>query len=184
MRRRRFAPLCLALLALLPSAAARAAPYADRPLAEVLHEFSARGLQLIYSSSIVPPEMRVKREPAAGSDLEVLVELLAQHGLRTREVSPGVYAIVRGPASGTAVASGADPATPAPRGALEEIVVASSRYALRFDAPSEHTFTTQAEFDALPRFAEDSLKVVHRLPGAASNGLSGLVIFPTFLQRY
>ena len=177
MRRRRLASAVPLLLAMLHSAAVIAAPpYAGRRLDEVLHEFSARGLQLIYSSRVVPPGLRVKREPAVGTDLEVLADLLAQHGLRTREISSGVHAIVRAPAPapGTAAAPAAGEASAVPVGTLEEIVVASSRYALHYDTPDEHTLTTQAQVDALPRFAEDSLKVVHRLPGAASNGLSGL----------
>ena len=57
---------------------------------------------------------------------------------------------------------------------LEEIVVAASRYSLSADVPDAHTLLTQEEIEGLPRFADDSLKAVHRLPGAASNGLSGL----------
>ena len=57
---------------------------------------------------------------------------------------------------------------------LEEVVVASSRFRLADDSPLERTFLTQAELEALPRLADDSLKAVHRLPAAASNGFSGL----------
>ena len=57
---------------------------------------------------------------------------------------------------------------------LEEIVIAASRYSLASDVPAVHTFLTQAQIEGLPRLADDSLKAVQRLPGAASNGLSGL----------
>lgn len=171
----RLVPAAWALLALLQSAAADAAPpHVGRLLDEVLHEFSAGGLQLIYSSEVVAPGMRVFREPGAGAPLEVLAELLEQHGLLAREVSRGVYTIVRAPVGGAEATGSPVPASRRAGVALEEIVVASSRYALRYEAPDEHTFMTQAQVDALPRFAEDSLKVVQRLPGAASNGLSGL----------
>src|SRR5690606_33458238 len=57
---------------------------------------------------------------------------------------------------------------------LEEIVVATSRYRLAEEDPDAHIFLTQEELRRLPRLADDSLRAVHRLPGAASNGLSGL----------
>ena len=57
---------------------------------------------------------------------------------------------------------------------LEEIVVAASRYSLSAEYPDAHTFLTQSEIEGMPRLADDSLKAVHRLPGAASNGVSGL----------
>ena len=53
-------------------------------------------------------------------------------------------------------------------------MVTASRYSLATDVPGVHAFLSQQEVEALPRLAEDSLKVVHRLPGAASNGLAGL----------
>ena len=52
--------------------------------------------------------------------------------------------------------------------------VAASRYSLAAERADVHTFLTQHEIESLPRFADDSLKAVHRLPGAATNGLSGL----------
>ncbi len=57
---------------------------------------------------------------------------------------------------------------------IAAIVVTASRYSLASDVPEVHTFLSQEELEALPRLAEDALKVVHRLPGAASNGLAGL----------
>ncbi len=58
--------------------------------------------------------------------------------------------------------------------ALEEVVVAASRYSLSAEVPDTHTVFTHAEIEGLPRLADDSLKAVHRLPAAASNGVSGL----------
>ena len=54
------------------------------------------------------------------------------------------------------------------------MVVAASRYSLSSEIPDAHTFLTQGEIEGMPRLADDSLKAVHRLPGAASNGVSGL----------
>jgi len=152
-------------------AALAAPPYAGRPLAEVLQEFSGRGLQLVYSTDLVPPSLRVSDEPAAGDDLAVLQQLLAGHGLRAERVADGVYAVVRAPAVADATLPGAPAAPVAP---LESVVISASRYSLAADIPEVHTFLTQQQLDAIPRLGEDSLKAVQRLPGAATNGLSGL----------
>jgi hypothetical protein len=148
-----------------------AAPYAGRPLQEVLQEISGRGLQLVYSTDLVPPSLVVQREPAAGSDLALLQQLLAEQGLRAERVGEGVYAVVRAPATADAAAPG-PPATPL--ASLESVVISASRYSLAAEIPEAHTFLTQAQLDSMPRLGEDSLKAVQRLPGAATNGLSGL----------
>lgn len=171
---RRIRSAALALACLLVSLAARAGEaYAGRTLDEVLREFSSRGLQLVYNQDLVPPGLRITREPAAGSDLSVLEQLLADQGLRARRVGDGIYAIVRSdvPSAGAAAAAAPSPFAAAP---IENVVVTASRYSLSADVPDVHTFLTQTELAAMPRFADDALKAVHRLPGAASNGLSGL----------
>jgi len=159
------------VLAALTCAAQAAAPYAGRTLDDVLREFSSRGLQLIYNQELVPPNLRVWHEPKAGSDEAVLQQLLAEQGLQAKRVGEGIYAVVRADDPKPEVA--AAPATP-PVPPLENIVVTASRYSLAADLPDVHTFLTQTEVEAMPRFADDALKAVHRLPGAASNGLSGL----------
>jgi hypothetical protein len=147
-------------------------PYAGRPLAEVLQDLREQGLNLVYSSETVPASLHVEHEPAGTRPLAILDEVLAPHGLRTKRAGTDTYVIVRAksapPAPGTGASGGA---TAAP---LEEIVIAASRYSLSADTPDVHTLFTQEQIESLPRLADDSLKAVHRLPGAASNGLSGL----------
>ena len=52
----------LRTLALAPAATA-APPYAGRPLEEVLLELQANGVPLVFTSTVVTPEMRVTAEP-------------------------------------------------------------------------------------------------------------------------
>jgi hypothetical protein len=148
-------------------------PYAGQPLRDVLAEFSRQGLHLVYSSETVPASLRVSREPAPGPAIGVVRELLAEHGLEAKPVGESTYAVVRKaePAPAAAVPPPAPPPAPVP---LEEIVVAASRFSLSAAVPDARTVFTQAEIEGLPRLADDSLKAVHRLPGAASNGVSGL----------
>jgi outer membrane receptor protein involved in Fe transport len=152
---------------------AQGAGYAGRPVADVLRELTLQGLRLIYSSETVPDSLLVLREPTGSTAAEVLDEVLAQHGLQANRVGGDTYAVVRrAPPVDATAEPGTAPSVPGKR--LEEIVVAASRYSLSADVPDAHTLLTQDEIEGLPRFADDSLKAVHRLPGAASNGLSGL----------
>jgi len=147
-------------------------PYAGRPLAEVLQDLGDQGLHLVYSSETVPASLRVAREPAGDTPRAILDEVLAPHGLRAKRAGADTYAIVRAKSPTHAPGPGASGGTTA--APLEEIVIAASRYSLSADTPDAHTLFTQDQIEALPRLADDSLKAVHRLPGAASNGLSGL----------
>ena len=128
-------------------------------------------MRLVYSSEVVPARLRVAVEPTAAAGPALLEELLAPHGLRAEHVGGIVYAVVRRPPQPATAPPAAAPVAPVP---IEEVVVASSRYRLADESLLERTFLTQAELEALPRLAEDSLKAVHRLPGAATNGFSGL----------
>ena len=150
------------------TATGAAPPYLGQPVESALRQLAtSAGLQLVYSSALVPADLVVRAEPAAASPLEAIGQILAASGLALKQIDEGTYAVVRAPR--TASAKHEPAASP-----LDEVVVTSSRYALASDVPDVHTLLTQEELEALPRLAEDTLKAVHRLPGAASNGLAGL----------
>ncbi|HUO67773.1 MAG TPA: TonB-dependent receptor [Gammaproteobacteria bacterium] len=82
--------------------------YANRPVREVLEQLRARGAPLVYSTSLVPPTLRVDHEPQSTEPLEIAREVLAAHGLAI-EQSGGAWLVVRGPSGAVAgtAASGA-----------------------------------------------------------------------------
>ena len=156
-------------------AALAAAPYRGRPVDAVLGELAATGeFQLIYTSAVVPSSARVAVEPTAGPALEVVAQVLAPLGLKLQRVEGRIYSVVPQAGPGDSRATAATAAAGPRDEAIADIVVTASRYTLATDVPEVHAFLSQQEVDALPRLAEDVLKVVHRLPGAASNGLAGL----------
>ncbi len=169
----------MALLAYLGiNAAQAAAPYRGRAVDAVLDELAtAADIQLVYTSAVVPVSTVVDVEPSPGPALETLMQVLAPLGLKLQRVEGRVYSIV--PVSESPDSSTTASALPAARTdprdePIAAIVVTASRYTLAADVPGVHAFLTQDEMAAMPRLAEDALKVVHRLPGAASNGLAGL----------
>lgn len=92
MRSPRVATILLAVACLdaAPLAAAQEATarFEGRSLQEALAILEGDGLDLIYSSDLVPATARVESEPASGSPREVLEALLAPHGLEARD-GPG-----------------------------------------------------------------------------------------------
>jgi hypothetical protein len=153
-----------------------AAPYRGQPVEQVLDELArAANLQLIYTSAVVPPTAVVTVEPTPGPPQETIAQVLAPLGLQLQHIEGRIYSVVPEFASPPTPSPATVPATVAPREErIAEVVVTASRYKLAADIPQVHAFLSQAQLDALPRLVEDPLRAVHRLPGAASNGLAGL----------
>jgi hypothetical protein len=77
--------------------AAPARPYLDRPLVEVLREFGEQGLEVIFSSAVVGPDLRVTVEPTAVEPRAILDEILAPLGLRAEDGPAGAILILPSP---------------------------------------------------------------------------------------
>ncbi|MCP4657022.1 MAG: hypothetical protein GY856_16545 [bacterium] len=76
------------------------AKYICWPLPEALDDLRDRGLNIIYSSDLVRPEMQITSIPAADSLPRILDELLLPHGLRARHGTNDVLLVVRAAGSG------------------------------------------------------------------------------------
>lgn len=142
-----------------------------RSVGDVLKDLRAQGLIFIYNDQIVPPQLRVATEPSASAGLELAREILAAHGLTISEAAPRVYAVVR---DSSASVRRPPPASKQAPEKLEEVVVQTSRYVLAAENIAPKNFLTQDEVQAMPRLADETLRAVQRLPGAATNGVSSL----------
>jgi hypothetical protein len=149
MRSRAFLFVCLlsGLLAHVP--AFGQATYVGKPVREVLDELRGRGAPLVYSSNLVPQQLRVEREPRSTEPLALAREILAAHGLAVEE-SAGAWLVVRGTRPVGAAA--------APPGAITLTVAAAESGApladalARLDAPngpSAAIVAGRAEFAAV-----------------------------------
>jgi hypothetical protein len=160
----------------LPLTAWARAPYTGQSLYVALRDLSAAaGVQLVYSTQLVPPTARVEREPLAATPLEAIGQLLAPRGLALQPVDAHTYAVVRasGPAPAPAAPQSVPPA-PASEEPLSAVIVTASRYSLATDLVDVRNVLTHGAIDAMPRLAEDALRSVQHLPGAASTGVAGL----------
>jgi len=71
-----------------------------RPVSEVLQSFLANGVDLLYSSRLVTPRMRVLKEPLSPDPIAQIGEILAPYNLMLRR-SGDRYLVVKAPAEGT-----------------------------------------------------------------------------------
>jgi hypothetical protein len=112
--RRSFFAALLIIFAFAPARAQETGaggPYAGRPLIDVLQDLNRRGLRIVFSTSIVPPALRVGAEPSGPSPREMLDQVLKPHGLEARTGPQGTLIVTRAPRSR---ADGAAPAASLP----------------------------------------------------------------------
>ena len=123
-------PLLLACLV----GTAEAATYRGASIETVLEQFRANGLELLYSSDLVKPWMRVERELAAIEPKALLAEILAPHGITVVDGPDGVLMLVRQQplAPRAAVPGSAHRPAPVP---LELVIVSASHYLFGDEAP-------------------------------------------------
>lgn len=139
----------------------------------MLDNLRPQGLTFIYSSRLVPPQMRVESEPSARSGLALAEEVLAAHGLGILRVTAGVFAVVPGVRKAERrpdVSSGGGTGA----AQIEEVIVQTSRYALHSEFSVDETLLTHDDIQSLPSLGEEPLRAVQRLPGMASNGFSSI----------
>ncbi len=165
----------IAALALATAAAATsiAEPWLGRPLVQALNELQRADFSVIFSSELVPDSLRVTVEPRPGDAPDVARQLLQPHGLGLKPVAPGLFAVVRLDAGAAASTPPGAPTSSSQPAALplEQVIVAASRYTLA-PADSGATHLDSGELAAQPKYADDPLRVVARLPGVTSNGVT------------
>ena len=100
-----------------PSASAGAQQrrsYFGRPVAEVLAELQTPQVQIIFSSTLVPPTLRVLAEPAGSTPRQIASEILAPHNLTLRSGPRGRLIVVRAEAAAPAARDQSTRDRPAP----------------------------------------------------------------------
>ena len=140
------------------------------PLAQALEILRKEGIDLLYSSQLVQPQLRVLQEPRSQAPQSVLAEILAPHGLEARPVAQGRLVVVRASAAAAEATSDAGSEL---HGSLplDEVLVHASRYELLREVPASLALE-RAELGAMPGVEQDVIRSLQRIPGSASGGLS------------
>jgi hypothetical protein len=152
-------------------AGAAQAAHSDVPLSAALDELRAGGLQLLYSSDLVKPWMRVAVEPQAVEPRARLEEILAPHGIRVADGPAGTLILVRDNTRAPRAAAPGAAHRPVPT-PLETVVVSASRYQFGVEPVFTPADLSNAQLEALPELGEDPVRAVARLPGVARQDFS------------
>ena len=159
------------LLMVAPVARAVDPPYKGKPVHEVLEGLRENGLNLVYSTNLVSPQLVVTTEPSQGAPALLAREILEPHGLTLDRAGVNLV-VVRATSNPTAAPQGPDSSPEESAGdvvKLEDLSISASRYIL---FSNSQFFIDQRAIQALPDLGEDPIRSVHRLPGAAAGGLS------------
>jgi len=154
------------LSTLFLATALHAAPFAawaaeSRTVESLIAELRAQGIDVIYSSELVPPDLGAPAPGPGRTPLQRVTDALAANGLALRELAPGQYVVVRAPQ-----AAPREPATEAP---MEEISVYASRYSMEGRGVSEPRELRASDIEQVPGSHDDALHALHSLPGLATN---------------
>ena len=160
-------PLLLACLA----AEAAAADYRGASLEDVLEDLRDGGLELLYSSDLIKPWMRVEREPLAIEPRTLLAEIVAPYGITVADGPGETLMLVRETSRAPRQASPGTLRTPAPA-PIDAVVVSASHYQFGEEAAFSPTVLGAAELESLPDIGEDPVRAVARLPGVARQDFS------------
>lgn len=160
-----------ALLLLPLAAAAEAAGVRGLPLERVLEDLRAAGVQILYSSDVVKPWMRIERELQASEPRAMLVEMVAPHGIAVQEGPNDTLMLVREPPRAPRQPSPVSPNAPVPA-PIDAVVVSASHYLFGIEPVSAPTVLDSAQLESLPDLGEDPVRAVARLPGVAGQDFS------------
>jgi outer membrane cobalamin receptor len=150
------AALCPAALCM---AAETSRPLAGHSLRDAIDELRRRGLEVIYSDSLVLPSMTVRAEPSATEPLAILDEILAPHALRAMRGPRGRVVVVAAPPprTGTVIVR-IDPPEQDVRARLRDVRIAAradrGSLVLRDVPPGTHTLDVSS-----PRFSPVAMQV-------------------------
>jgi outer membrane receptor protein involved in Fe transport len=126
----------------------------------LLQDLRQTGIEVLFSSDLVPADLRELEPHAEASPLQRASQALAAHGLQLRLIAPGKYVVV--------VAPPAVPQTPPVEAPLEEISVYASRYAIERGTATPQQLSG-SDIEMVPGSHDDALHSLRSLPGMASN---------------
>jgi outer membrane receptor protein involved in Fe transport len=147
--------------------------FSQLTIEQALHVLGQRGLDILYSSDLIQPSMRVRTEPVATDARAILQEILAPYGLEAVDGPNGSLLLVRAkhPAQDDGGnAKGLDARAPVPD--IEEVIVSASQYQFLREPTIAVELMTAADLQLLPDIGDDPMRAVARLPGTANGDFS------------
>ena len=154
----------------------QAVPYVGRTVSNVIDGFRDQGHLFAYSTNLVNDELKVLAEPAPGTPVEIVRQILRPHGLDV-QADAGVYLVVKGELSATPVPDAAVAKPKLSQPDIETVVVAASRYEISRDISTSQFALDRRTIQSMPDIGEDPIRATQRLPGTAASGASAIAHF-------
>ncbi len=136
-------------------------------LAELISRFQEDGTSLVYSTALVDTSLIVEWNGVL--TINTLRSVLQQVTLDLEEIEKRNWAIVK--AQKTLLTPVTPEKTLMPV-RIDHIVVTASRYEMQGEEHTSRYSIGDAQLSDIPAIGGDSLRIVHRLPGAASLGVT------------
>ncbi len=164
IRRRKSASGGLFVIAIVVATAVPGASpaAADVTVQSVLQSLQSTGLEVIYSSDLVPPELAAPAPREGATLLQRAAQALAPYGLALRPIGAKTFVVVKV----DAVQVAAIVARPDP--VLEEVTVYASRYAMVGRGRYDEKVMDSATIQSVPGSHDDPLRALRSLPGLAA----------------
>jgi len=163
------------LSAALVSSAATAGPI---PLVDLLRSLSAKGLDIIYSSDLVTPDLTVPPTLHETDPLGRAREALAAHHLELRIDGQKRYIVAR---SATLEAPAPAAVTYGER-VSDEVTVFASRYVLEDQSTGPGVSLGHHDLEQVPGAHDDVMRAIRTVPGLADNFSSRPYVRGAFLE--
>lgn len=142
--------LLLTAMIFAPFASGKAPP---QSLMEALDALRRAGLNVVYSSALIPPNALSAEDSGSGTPQERAARLLEPHGLGLQEVSAGYFVVVR-----LASPEAKEAAPNVELSELAGLTIHASRYRIDQQPSLSVTQATSETLDTLPGASQDALR--------------------------
>jgi hypothetical protein len=169
----------LSSLLLWATLAAKAANAPQATLIELLRSLTASGYDVLYSSDLVTPELKVPDSADAPDPVTRVKQALAAHHLQLKSDGQRRFIVTR--ATEPRTVQDLPPPEVRP---VDEITVFASRYVLRDDASSGDPAGayTHDDIEQMPGAQQDAMRAIRTVPGLADNLSSRPYVRGAFLE--
>lgn len=154
------------LASCIATASARTAQAAR--VVDLLQELIATGVNVLYSSDLVPPGLAAPKMLTGSSPLSRVVEALAAHDLVLRQTGPRSYSVVRRQTSIPAPPPGTVKPPTRADDSLEDLSVFANRYEFTMGQGMPITFD-EGQIEEVPGSDVDALRAVDSASGLVTN---------------
>lgn len=134
---------------------------------DLLRALVASGVEVLYSSELVPPSLEAPASMSGSDAMSRVVEALAAHHLELRSAGPRRFFVARAVTPPVPVPLVAGPAPS--EAALEEVSVFASRYAFISGTDGEPIDFDERRMEQIPGAQSDAVQAVRTAPGLATN---------------